>query len=321
MFAQLTFWDIPRFISSPGSEAGASPLALPDGPTTVPSGPGPRRVSHSRTLEPSAAPPMSATSGPSCATSSPSADLQLSLESRLRAALDSTGSPLYALTWRPRAMQSGPQICALRGRALRTSDNVSTGERSSWPTPVQQDGASSARTTTNAEKWNKDVPGNTDHTSLDAARLASWATPVARDYKHAALTNAERGRGMKGDPLNTQVVHYAAWPTPMKRDGDSNEDLIVWETRQARKRAQGINLHKPLGIVAMMTDPTFIPDGPARLTTDGRILTGSSAGMASGGQLNPAHARWLMGYPTAWDDCGAMVTRLSRKSRRRSSEP
>jgi len=57
---------------------------------------------------------------------------------------------------------------------------------------------------------------------------------------------------------------------------------------------------------------------PTRLTADGQILTGSDAKTNSGGKLNPALSRWLMGYPTGWDDCAVTATQSFPKSRRRS---
>jgi hypothetical protein len=54
------------------------------------------------------------------------------------------------------------------------------------------------------------------------------------------------------------------------------------------------------------------------LKLPGQALLGSPASMEKRGALNPAHLRWLMGFPPEWDDCAAMVTPLSRKSRQRS---
>jgi hypothetical protein len=55
---------------------------------------------------------------------------------------------------------------------------------------------------------------------------------------------------------------------------------------------------------------------PARLTA-----SGSFAGMESGGQLNPAHSRWLMGLPPAWDDCAVMAMQSMPSRRKSSSKP
>ncbi len=59
-------------------------------------------------------------------------------------------------------------------------------------------------------------------------------------------------------------------------------------------------------------------DNPDYPTASGEMLTGCSAGMESGGQLNPELSRWLMGLPDAWASCAPTETPSLRRSRKRS---
>jgi hypothetical protein len=188
---------------------------------------GQARVPANPSLPPARArvPMTSVTCGLRGFLSSASADLQSSLESRLRRQLDGAGSTLFSLIWRRKATPAGRPYFQLAASARRT---LGSGF-GSWPTPMAG---------TPAQNGNNEAGFPDSH--------GHWATPTALDAKNR--------------------TYY------------SKGDLALGGQAQ-------ITCHAP---------------------TERR------------GQLNPAHSRWLMGYPAEWDACAPTATRSSRRSRRSS---
>lgn len=265
----------PSAISSPASADGHLLFGQPVSVIVSLFGPEVARASLSARQAKAAGLLTSGTCGRPGTTSSKSAALQSSLESRLRVALLASGSTLYKLTWKEWVTPSGRSRFRLRASALRTSETGFTG----WPTP-------------NAGPQN-------DNDSTWEARRELLKT------KHA------NGNGFG---LNLgQASQLAGWPTPT--GALANKGVRTFEGGLIEAmRKHGPDLAAAAVCLTRM-------DHPARYTASGLMLTGSSAGMASGGQLNPAHSRWLMGYPPEWDACAVMVMPSSRKRLRRSSGP
>jgi len=223
---------------------------------------------------------MNVTFGLTGFLSSRSADLQQSLESRLRRQLDGAGSTLFSLTWKKRFTPAGRPFFQHAASVLRTSET----DCSSWPTPTAQENAGNldrkemrrqrakakhgSRTgngfglsLAEAAQNGYSEAGNTD-SSRKTVALSFWATPAARDWKGAPKETYEaRGGGKKGEALPAQV----------------------------------------------------------RFMLHGQTSNGLTAQTEKPGQLNPAHSRWLMGYPPEWDVCGVMAMQSRRKSQRNSS--
>jgi len=272
---QLTLLDPANAISSPASPDGPSHSGSPASATPQTSGQDRVHASRSRKRVSARASTTSGTSGQPGSRSSASADLQSSLESRLRDLTAGCGSTLYRLTWKALVTPSGRPVCQLQASALRTGESVC----SSWPTPTCED-----------SQHGSGQPGKRN---LVGAALASWPTPKASD--------AERGghpHRHYGDRRNlVDTAQLAPWSTPAAHDAGGTPAAQL--ARKAEAKARGLQLGQSVTNLSLQ----------AQLAEPGQTPSGSDAPTKSGGQLNPVFVLWLMGFTDAWARCMPVVTR------------
>ena len=187
-----------------------------------------------------------------------------------------------------------------------TLSQMVTVNLSGWPTPLGEDAESSR------PSIRRMAEGRID-TLTASAEMSGWPTPnTPSGGRSVSIEKMDAtGRTHDGKKPTASLEHavkFSGWPTPNSEDAKAGQSDLAHRQQTSLPRTAS-------------RAGWLVEDGPARITADGQMLTGFSAETPSGGQLNPAQSRWLMGYPTEWDDCAVMVTRSSRKSRRSSSAP
>src|ERR1051326_4496448 len=134
-------------------------------------------------------------------TSSASADLQRSLESRLRASSAFVGSTLFDLTWKDAVTPSGHRLCLLQASARRTSVT----DFGSWPSPVTNDAKGSDYTYAN---------GDHDRVCLKlggAAKLVDDASSARSGRHRGGVSDAQaQGEGERREPRRVADEPVAA---------------------------------------------------------------------------------------------------------------
>ena len=275
-------------ISSPESEGGVSHSGTQDGQTdgrsgleAVPASPSPQRESKKGK-------PTNGTCGPSSPASFASADLQSYLESRLKTRFGTGGSIEYSETWKERVTPAGRRYLAHIASARRTLDSDCTG----WPSPLAHDGRRQCGGV-----------GSTNGASLsrDAMRwLTGWPTPNAM-----AGGSTSRSKDRKDELLIGGLVQgLSGWGTPTSNDKVRSEEFLRGREPTPREALAGwvspTARDHSMGVPPPRATDTGIP---LSQQVSGATIPSSVVATAKPAALvlNPAMSRWLMAFPSSWD--------------------
>ena len=262
--------------------------------------------------------------------------LQSSLANRLqRQSRKTTGLMLYSLSWKRKVTPAGRMYYQQQASALRTNVTDYFSARYAWTTPSHSDGRRGGTGIT---------PGMSGSSLAQQVKMSNWSTPRIGGSNESLenwLSRKQKeydtypGKGI-GTPSVDVQAQMTNWPTcgcsddrspcPSHAEGWYREDgskrqkrlqdvagMANWPTSSATDHKGGYQGGRirngklsvdRLDVAAQLV----MPDYPIRITVDGIVLTGCTAGMNGSGPLSPEHSRWLMGYPGVWGYSKDMVT-------------
>ena len=147
---------------------------------------------------------------------------------------------------------------------------------------------------------------------LQVLTASSGSTLYQLTWKCRDTPSRRRIFALRASALRTSDSESTGWPSPAVSDARGS-DYSSWATPTVRDHKDGAS-KGTAPINALLGRQAWTVTG---VTWRGRRVLIHRVPDA-GVRLNPAHSRWLMGYPPAWDVCAVTAMPSSRSSRRRS---